>query len=253
MATNTEMGQLYAEQGYVTGIDIFEKEEIDHYRFCFDELEAQEGREKCQIGLQARHLTDEFIWRLSTDSRILDAIQAVMGEDILLLSTHFFCKYPDPEAKKFVAWHQDVTYWGLEPAEAHTAWIAIDDADVENGCMQAIPKSHKDGIAMHAKSDKDGNLLSINQSIPDEYVDTSQATDMALKAGQISIHDGQLYHASNPNASNRRRCGLTVRFVPPYVKQISVNSTGERWPAILVRGEDRYGHFPVQECQFGLS
>ena len=66
--------------------------------------------------------------------------------------------------------------------------------------MQAIPKSHKDGIAMHAKSDKEGNLLSINQSIPDEYVDTSQATDMAPKAGQISIHDGQLYYASNPNA-----------------------------------------------------
>ena len=119
--------------------------------------------------------------------------------------------------------------------------------------MQAIPKSHKDGIAMHAKSDKEGNLLSINQSIPDEYVDTSQATDMALKAGQISIHDGQLYHASNPNASDRRRCGLTVRFVPPHVKQVSVNSTGERWPAILVRGEDRYGHFPVQECPFSLS
>ena len=92
MSTSTEMGQLYAEQGYVTGIDIFDKNEIDHYRRCFDELEAQEGREKCQIGLQARHLTDEFIWQLSTDRRILDAIQAVMGDNILLLSTHFFVK-----------------------------------------------------------------------------------------------------------------------------------------------------------------
>ena len=162
MSTSTEMGQLYAEQGYVTGIDIFDKNELDQYRRCFDELEAQEGREKCQIGLQARHLSDEFIWQLSTNSRILDAMQAVMGDNILLLSTHFFCKYPDPEAKKFVAWHQDVTYWGLDPAEAHTAWIAIDDADVENGCMQAIPKSHKDGIAMHAKSDKEGNLSLIH-------------------------------------------------------------------------------------------
>ena len=70
---------------------------------------------------------------------------------------------------------------GVWTQQTHTAWIAIDDADVENGCMQAIPKSHKDGIAMHAKSDKEGNLLSINQSIPDEYVDTSQATDMALR------------------------------------------------------------------------
>ncbi len=253
MSITTDIRQQYAEQGYVTGIDIFDRSEIDHYRSCFDALEEREGREKCQIGLQARHLTDEFIWQLSTDSRLLDAMQAVMGDDLLLLSTHFFCKYPDPDAKKFVAWHQDVTYWGLDPAEAHTAWIAIDDADVENGCMQAIPGSHKHGIAMHSKSDKEGNLLSINQEIPDEYVDTSQAANMALRAGQISIHDGQLYHASNPNASNRRRCGLTVRFVPPHVKQVNLNSTGDKWPAILVRGEDRYGHFPVQDCPFTLS
>ena len=110
MSTTTDIRQQYAEQGYVTGIDIFDRSEIDHYRSCFDALEEREGREKCQIGLQARHLTDEFIWQLSTDSRLLDAMQAVMGDDLLLLSTHFFCKYPDPDAKKFVAWHQDVTY-----------------------------------------------------------------------------------------------------------------------------------------------
>jgi non-heme Fe2+,alpha-ketoglutarate-dependent halogenase len=189
---------------------------------------------------------------LATDKRILNAMQEVMGEDLLLLSTHFFCKYPDPEAKKFVAWHQDVTYWGLEPAEAHTAWIAIDDADVENGCMQAIPGSHKHGIAAHDKSDKEGNLLSINQAIPDEDVDTSKVVNLELKAGQISIHDGQLYHASNPNTSNRRRCGLTVRFIPPHVKQVQLNSTGDKWPTILVRGKDSYQNFPAQEMPFPL-
>ncbi len=252
MSDGSNLGHQYAQQGYVTGIDIFNEDEINHFRACFDELEEKEGRETCQIGLQARHLTDEFIWQLATDRRLLDAMQAVMGDDLLLLSTHFFCKYPDPEAKKFVAWHQDVTYWGLEPAEAHTAWIAIDDADAENGCMQAIPGSHKDGIALHDKSDKEGNLLSINQSIPDEYVDTSKSVDLALRAGQISIHDGQLYHASNPNASNRRRCGLTVRFVPPHVRQVSLNSTGDKWPAILVRGEDRHKNFAAQEQPFAL-
>ncbi|MDE2740143.1 MAG: hypothetical protein OXI58_01020, partial [Gemmatimonadota bacterium] len=85
--------QTYAEQGFLTGIDLFSTSEIDHFRSCFDELEAREGREKCQIGLQARHLDEEFIWQMATDPRILDAMQEVMGEDIMLLSTHFFCKY----------------------------------------------------------------------------------------------------------------------------------------------------------------
>ena len=179
-------------------------------------------------------------------------MQEVMGEDLLLLSTHFFCKYPDPEAKKYVAWHQDVTYWGLDPAEAHTAWIAIDDADVENGCMQVIPASHKNGIATHGTSDKGENLLSIDQEIPGELIDANRAVNIELKAGEISIHDGQLYHASNPNTSNRRRCGLTVRFVAPHVQQVKLNSTGDKWPAILVRGEDAYNHFSNPEKPFAM-
>ena len=244
--------QTYDQEGYLTGIDIFGTDEMAHYRRCFDELEEREGREKCQIGLQSWHLEEEFIWKMSTDSRILDAMESVMGEDLLLLSTHFFCKYPDREAKHFVAWHQDVTYWGLEPPEAHTAWIAVDDSNVENGCMQVVPGSHKTGIVPHGTSDQKGNLLSINQEIPDEYVDKSNVVQLELKAGQISIHHGQTYHASNPNTSNRRRCGLVARFSPPHVRQTVLNSQGRHWPVVLVRGEDRYHHFPEKSLPFPL-
>jgi len=237
--------QTYAEQGFLSPLDLFSESEIEHFRACFDELEDREGREMCEIGLQARHLDEEFIWQMATDARILDAMQQLMGEDIMLLSTHFFCKYPDPGATKFVAWHQDVTYWGLQPPEAQTVWVAVDDSDAENGCMRVIPGSHKHGIATHGKSVKVGNLLSINQEIPDELVDTSQAFDLELKAGQISIHDGQLYHASNPNISTRRRCGLTLRYIAPHVAQVELNSLGTRYPTILLRGEDRYNNFPA--------
>ena len=244
--------QSYADEGFLTRVNIFSEREIGHFRDCFNELEDREGREKCQIGLQARHLEDEFIWQLATDTRIVDAMEELMGEDIMLLSTHFFCKYPDPQAKKFVAWHQDVTYWGLKPPEAHTAWVAIDDSDEENGCMRVIPGSHKNGIVTHGESNAGENLLSVNQEIPDELVDTSQAFDLELKAGQISIHDGQLFHASNPNTSDRRRCGLTLRYIAPHVQQIELNSLGTRYPTILIRGEDRYHHFPEQPMPFAM-
>lgn len=245
-----DIGKTYAEDGVLPSIDIFNESEITAFRAAFDELEAEEGREKCQIGLQARHMDKKFIWQLSADPRILDVMEQAMGPDILLLSTHFFCKYPDPSGTKFVAWHQDVTYWGLEPPTAHTAWIAIDDSDVENGCMRVIPGSHRDGLVLHSKSEQEGNLLSINQEIPDELVDTSQAIDLELKAGQMSVHDGQLFHASMPNASNRRRCGLTVRFIPPEARQKEANSVGLMWRPILVKGEDKYNHYQETPAPF---
>ena len=114
--------------------------------------------------------------------------------------------------------------------------------------MRVIPGSHKNGIATHGESAKAGNLLSINQEIPDEFVDDSQAVDLVLAPGQISIHDGQTFHASNPNTSNRRRCGLTLRYIAPHVEQVELNSLGNRYPTILVRGEDRYGNSPSSPC-----
>ena len=86
----SQTAQTYADQGFLTRVDLFSESEIGHYRACFAEIEAREGREKCQIGLQARHLDEEFIWQMATDPRIIDAIEELMGPDIMLLSTHFF-------------------------------------------------------------------------------------------------------------------------------------------------------------------
>ena len=242
----------YQREGYLSPINLFPVDEITGYRDRFNELEEREGREKCQIGLQSWHLKERFIWDMATDSRILDLMETVMGANILLLSTHFFCKYPVREVEHFVAWHQDVTYWGLDPLEAHTAWIAVDGSDVENGCMQFIPGSHDGGIVPHGESAEGGNLLSINQEIPDAYVDQEKVVPVELEAGQISIHDGRLLHSSRPNSSSRRRCGLTCRFVAPHVRQTELNSKGDAWPAILLRGVDEHGHFNSPSVPFEL-
>jgi ectoine hydroxylase-related dioxygenase (phytanoyl-CoA dioxygenase family) len=240
----------YERDAVLPRIDVFDAEEIDRYRASFDEVEEREGKEKCSIGLQGRHFDERFLWELATDTRVLDVMEAVMGADVMLLSTHVFCKYPEKEAKSFVAWHQDITYWGLEPPEAYTAWIAIDDSDVENGCMRVIPGSHKAGVVTHGKSERGGNLLSINQEIPDELVDDGSALDLVLTAGQMSVHGGQIFHASMPNGSDRRRCGLTVRFIPPYVRQATLNSVKQKWQPIVVRGEDTCGNFGVTPAPF---
>ena len=244
-----EQIEFFDENGYLCPIQVHDDAEVSRIRRLFDELEEKEGRENCVIGLQGRHLDVPFIWEMSNNQAILDCLEPLMGPDIMLLSTHFFCKYPE-NTSKFVAWHQDVTYWGLEPPYALTAWYAIDDSDVENGCMSVIPGSHKLGIVEHGKSETPGNLLSINQQVDLESVDESKAVDFIVKAGEMSIHHGQLIHGSNPNKSNRRRCGLTLRYVPPYVKPVRENSVNRPWPAKIVRGEDKENNFEHYELQF---
>ena len=251
VATETLRSQ-YERDGYLAPVDVFSAGEIADYRRRFDEVEAREGRETCQIGLHAKHFEIEFVWNLAASRGVVDRMCDVIGDDVMLLSSHFFCKYPDESGQAFVAWHQDVTYWGLEPPEAHTAWIAVDDSDAANGCMQVIPGSHTEGIVPHGTSDHGHNLLSIDQEIPDEYVDKTHAVNLELKAGQISIHHGRVYHSSNPNTSQRRRCGLTVRFIHPSARQNQLNSKGQGWRPILVRGEDRYGHYRETPPPFSL-
>ncbi|MCW3099590.1 MAG: hypothetical protein JWL77_5208 [Chthonomonadaceae bacterium] len=218
------------------------------YRNAFDVLEAQEGRAKAQIGLLDRHFDQAFLWELAASPRILDCVESLIGPDFLLLVTHFFCKYgPDD---KFVAWHQDATYWGLEPPKALTNWYAVDDSDVENGCMRVIPGSHRNGLREHGKAEVQGNLLSINQEVPVTAEEECSAVDLVLRAGEASIHDGWLIHGSLPNRSHRRRCGLTLRYVPTSVKPVELNSMGKRWRAILVRGVDREQNFGVCPAPF---
>jgi ectoine hydroxylase-related dioxygenase (phytanoyl-CoA dioxygenase family) len=247
MVVSPEQVRQFEAEGLTTGLRIFDGEGADRVRTAFDALEAQEGREKCQVGLLDRHFDQRFVWDLATNPRILDAVESVMGPDILLLGSHFFCKYPEPgegtRAERFVAWHQDVTYWGLDPAFAITAWYAVDDSDAENGCMRGIPGTHRDDIRAHGKSERKGNLLSINQESPVTREEEARAVDMPLKAGEISLHHGALVHGSNPNRSSRRRCGLTLRYIPTSVKQVALNSIGRRYRAILVRGKDEYRHF----------
>ncbi len=232
---------FYETNGYLTQIEVVPPAQVADIRTHFDTLEVEVGREQARIGLLDRHFDTEFIWQLATTPTVLDIVEELLGANVFLLATHFFCKYGQEE--KFVAWHQDVTYWGLEPPTAHTVWLAIDDSDRENGCMRVLPGTHQGGIRTHGKSEQVGNLLSINQEVFVTPEEEQSAVDLELKAGQASVHDGALIHGSLPNRSNRRRCGLTLRYIPTSVRQTITNSTGKRWSPILVRGVDAEKHF----------
>ncbi len=247
--TNGQLANRYRKDGFLTGIHVADETEALRYQDAYNALEAEVGADKCEIGLVDWHFEHQFIWGLATHPKIVDVIEEIIGPDVMLLATHFFCKYGPRE--KFVAWHQDVTYWGLEPPEAITAWYAVDDSDTGNGCMQVIPGSHQQGIQAHGKSKQAGNLLSINQEVSVTTEAADSAVDLVLKAGEMSIHHGQIIHGSLPNHSTRRRCGLTIRYIPPSVRQAEENSLKRPWKPILLRGKDLYKNFTTVQPPFG--
>ena len=248
--TNGDLLTSYQKNGFLTGIPVANNTETTYFRKEYNALEDEVGAEKCEIGLIDWHFDYKFIWELAIHEKIINVIEKLIGPDIMLLATHFFCKYGPKE--KFVAWHQDVTYWGLEPPDAVTAWYAIDDSDTGNGCMQVIPGSHHKGIQEHGKSEQEGNLLSINQEVSVTEEDAKSAIDLVLKAGEMSIHHGQIIHGSLPNHSTRRRCGLTIRYISPSVKQAEDNSLKRPWKPILLRGEDQHNNFEIVPNPFPL-
>jgi ectoine hydroxylase-related dioxygenase (phytanoyl-CoA dioxygenase family) len=231
----------YKRDGFLSGIRVVDEAEADDVRRQFDALEGDVGRERAQIGLVDRHFDQAFIWDLATRPCVLDVVESLIGPNILLLATHVFCKYG--EGTKYVAWHQDATYWALDPPNALTVWYAVDGSDRENGCMRVIPGTHVGGIRAHGKAEAGGNLLSINQEVPVTPEEEARAVDLILRPGEVSIHDGAVIHGSLPNCSNRRRCGLTMRYVPTTVRPTGINSMGRSWSPRLVRGVDAERNF----------
>jgi ectoine hydroxylase-related dioxygenase (phytanoyl-CoA dioxygenase family) len=166
--------------------------------------------------------------------RILDAVEDLIGPDILLyLSTFWFKDAHDP---RYVSWHQDSAYYGLDPHDVITLWLAFSDSTPANGCVRVLPGTHLGQSFDHTETYDADNLLARGQSI--EGTDGANAIDMALKAGQFSLHHERLVHGSAPNTSDHRRLGMSFTLLPTRVRCLIPGRT-----AILLRGVDEYGHW----------
>ena len=169
---------------------------------------------------------------------ILDAVEDVLGPDLLCWNSSFFTK--EASSPGYVSWHQDATYWGLSEPDVVTAWVAFTESTPRNGNMQVVPGSHR-RQAPHVDTFHPDNLLSRGQEIAVE-VDERAAVDIVLAPGEMSLHHVLIVHGSRPNTSGDRRIGFAIRYVPTRVKQLS----DVRDSATLVRGEDVHGHFDLE-------
>ena len=235
MGKHLSGGQVarYHEDGFVFPVDVFGLKVAAGYRARMEALEAGHGPMKYAM---KPYLTVTMADEIAHDETLLDAVEDLIGPNLLVWDGAFINK--EPRTETYVSWHQDLTYWGIgPPEEIVSVWLALSPVSPENGGMRIIPGSHHQALA-HVDRFGDDNLLSRGQELSHGF-DEAAAIDVTLAPGQMSLHHGLVIHGSNPNRSDRRRIGLNFQFITPAVRQGEM--TGDS--AMLVRGADHGGHF----------
>lgn len=252
-----EAGQ-YAKRGYVVPDFQLSPDRVHQLQAALDRLirDNPEVRPEQLISVHVRgpdgstnaegiHGSEVFL-ELARDPGILDCVESVLGPDIVLWGCAMFCKPPGDGMA--VPMHQDGHYWPIKPLATCTVWVAIEDSDRDNGCLQVVPGSHADKEVFGHET-KQGRVALSEQVRADAY-DASNVIDVELKAGQMSMHDVYLLHGSNANTSSRRRSGLALRYMPatslwdrthvsPDASELVVDYSSR--PLWLLRGRDASG------------
>ena len=226
----------YRHSGYVFPVPALTSDEAAGYRQTIEDFERRTGLSAGHVIRNKGHLKLTRLYDLIFHEKVLDAVESILGPDILCWGSSLFVKEANDPG--FVAWHQDSYYWGLEPDDVVSAWIALYPSTIENGAMRVIPGSQTMPPLSHRKSATDSaNMLFTHEELAED-VDEAKAVDLTLAQGDMSLHHIKILHGSPPNRSAGRRMGYAIRYVAPHVKQ-----RGDMNSATLVRGEDRYGYF----------
>lgn len=232
----TQQVEKYHRDGFVGDINALSADEVRKYRSELEAYEKQIGHALAFPEKTKPYLLFDWADAMVHHPRVLDAVQDVIGPNILVYHTTLWTK--EPGADTFVIWHQDDAYFHLDPAEQVTAWVALSEASELAGCMRMIPGVFKEGYITHTDNPHQKNLIRRGQGIHGRYSDTDGEL-VPSRAGQLSLHHTHTPHASGPNKGKDRRIGLGISYVPTHVRA----KTEPHSSALLVRGVDEFKHF----------
>jgi non-heme Fe2+,alpha-ketoglutarate-dependent halogenase len=240
MAKSLTPAQIAAfeARGYLAPLPVMSEPEALRLRATLEAIEAGMGGPLRGDLRHKAHLLFPFLADLIRHPAILDAIEDLLGPDLLCWNSNFFIKEADTPS--FVSWHQDSTYWGLSSPDVVTAWVALTPSSLANGAMAVIPASHTRDQIPHRDTFDRHNLLTRGQEVAVE-VDEGAAVPLVLRPGEMSLHHVRLVHGSPPNPSGDRRIGFAIRYIPTSIRQLEGEDS-----ATLVRGADRYHHFELE-------
>lgn len=226
----------YDRNGIVFPIRVFSVDEVTLFRGALESI-ADNCGEGSLKRFDSLHLFFDWAHRLVTHDALLNAVEDVLGGDILIDGTLVF--YKPPQDSSYVSWHQDSVYSGWHLTPSTSAWIALTASHRANGCMRVIPGSHKQGLVSHVNIRDDSNLVARGERV-ETGVDESQAVDVVLQPGEMSLHHSTIIHGSNANTSDEPRIGFIVRFVTNRI-------TNRDRPLLRVRGEADCSHLSLAE------
>ena len=225
--------QHYREQGYLAPVPVLSSEEAMRLRSALEGGEDLQGKPLDRLQCNKSYLLFDWADELVHHPAILDAVESLIGPDILCYMTNLFTK--EAGSSSYVSMHQDAAYWGVDADDVVTAWVALSPATAESGVMKVQPGSHKTLLEQVNTYAKD-NLLSRGQEIPAAYLDSDKHVYMELQPGEMSLHHYMLVHGSDANTSDDRRIGFAIRYVAASAKKI-----GKPESALLVRGKNSGG------------
>ena len=240
-----EEKEQYINEGYVTGLPVFSENAVKDLHDWYDELSSKLPPNIDINKTNMWHKASKKFHDLCRTPAILDYVEDLLGPNFVRWGGQFFSK--EPKDGSVVPWHQDAQYWPLNPSNAVTVWLAVFDTDEENGAMKVVSGSHKMGRFVHKKNT--AKNLVLDQEVSFDQLDETKIISLNLKAGQISLHNDALLHGSEANNSNRRRCGVTMRFSPTNVK-----GDLKIWPFFetqLARGVDEFKLNPIAQIPRG--
>lgn len=232
----------YHRDGYVFPFPALSQAAAAAYRRRLEEHEVRAGGRLSELGGPARfknHLLLRWVNDLIRLPAILDAVEDVIGPDILCYTSTFFIK--DEHSLAIAAWHQDSTYFGIRPHEHVTAWLALTPSTRKNGCLIFLPGGAAGGQLRHRENAVEHSVNGGKQKIVEAF-DAGNPTMAPLRAGEFSLHHTLCIHRSAPNKTDDRRIGLGISYVPTRVRHLGA----KRMPAMLVRGADKFGHFDLE-------
>ena len=231
--------EQYHRDGFTGPVPAMSAQEAARYREGLEAYERTLGHALKFPDKSKPYLLFDWADAMVHHPGVLDAVEDVIGPDILVYHTTMWIKEPQVDA--FVLWHQDDAYFRLDPPEQVTAWVAMSEASVLAGCMRMVPGSHKLGLLPHTDEPDPRSLVRKGLHV-DGYADDA-GTLVPLKPGELSLHNTHTLHASGPNRSSDRRLGLGISYIPAHAKPM----TEPRSSALLVRGTDRYRYFHKEQ------
>ena len=232
----------YRRDGYLFPCPALSVDELAECNAGLARFEAWLGKPVNQGDFRWRSASYVFLpWvdALVRHPRILDAVEDLIGPNILVYTATWFIK--EAHSPAFAAWHQDATYFGIVPNDRHvTAWVALSDATAEAGCMEVISSHGRPQQMRHAALRLQNSINGAGQAIAEQF-DPRGGVMMELPAGSFSVHHTLCRHRSAPNRADHRRIGLGISYIPADCRL----SGSVRMCTRLVRGQNTGGHFEV--------